>query len=139
MTVKVRDGDAQQALRVLRRKLQKSGRDRELARMEAYTKPSAQRRADHRRSLKRSMKEESKMEDDDLVPVRDAYVHRDRWKSFCPWCRTMHHYKALGRQSAKYPEPTPDTATGVMLRPAGPFSPAVEARYRREIISAARQ
>jgi small subunit ribosomal protein S21 len=59
MIVQVRDGDVQTALKVLKRKLQKSGRDWELARKESYMKPSAQRRADHRRSLKRIRKMEA--------------------------------------------------------------------------------
>jgi small subunit ribosomal protein S21 len=59
MIVKVRDGNVQKALVQLKRKLQKNGRDRELARKASYMKPSEQRRADLRRSLKRVRKEAS--------------------------------------------------------------------------------
>jgi hypothetical protein len=78
------------------------------------------------------------MHNDDVTPVRDAYLDRTTWKAWCPHCRVFHHYKAVGLQPAGCPEPTPDTETGVLLRPAGRFTPAVEYRHKREIISSAR-
>lgn len=59
MVVYVRNGNVQQALKVLKRKLQKNSREREIARKASFLKPAEQRRADHRRSLKRIRKEQN--------------------------------------------------------------------------------
>jgi ribosomal protein S21 len=58
MIVKVQNGNVQRALAQLKRKLQKSGRNAEMARQEAFMRPGEQRRAAHRRSMKRIRKEE---------------------------------------------------------------------------------
>jgi small subunit ribosomal protein S21 len=60
MVVFVKNGNVQRSLQQIKRKLRRSGRDRDLARKASFIKPSEQRRANHRRAVKRMRKMEDR-------------------------------------------------------------------------------
>ncbi len=56
MLVTVRDNKVDQALRVLKRKLQSEGVLKELRKREGYEKPSARKRREHNEAVRRAEK-----------------------------------------------------------------------------------
>jgi hypothetical protein len=64
--------------------------------------------------------------DDEDIVEQEAYLDRLRWKAWCDRHSTWHHYLKAGRQ----PSRCPDSAEEVILRPAGPFSPSIDRKYR---------
>lgn len=62
LAVTVRDGNLEQALRVFKRKVRKSGLIQELRDREFYTKPSEQRKLAKKRGRARWLKKKAKME-----------------------------------------------------------------------------
>jgi small subunit ribosomal protein S21 len=58
--VTVRDNKVDQALRVLKRKLQSEGILKELRKREAYEKPSTRKRREHNEALRRAEKNRAK-------------------------------------------------------------------------------
>jgi hypothetical protein len=68
------------------------------------------------------------MEDDDVIPQLLAYRHRGRFKAFCTFCDSWHHWHSLGVQAGRCPQYTPNAAH-VVLVDAGPWSPAKVVRY----------
>ena len=62
LAVTVRNGNLEQALRVFKRKVRKSGLIQELKNREFYTKPSEERKLAKQRGRKRWLKKLAKME-----------------------------------------------------------------------------
>ena len=62
LAVTVRNGNLEQALRVFKRKVRKSGLIQELREREYYTKPSEKRKLAKQRGRKRWLKKKAKME-----------------------------------------------------------------------------
>jgi small subunit ribosomal protein S21 len=56
MRVEVYDNNVEQALRMLRRKLEKDSHSRDLRRCEAYEKPSARRRVQRAMAIRKARK-----------------------------------------------------------------------------------
>lgn len=60
MKITVRNNDVNQALKVLKRKLQQEGVLKEMRRREAYEKPSEKRRREKAESVRRKLRDERK-------------------------------------------------------------------------------
>ena len=59
--VEVRKGNVEQAMRVLKRKVQKEGIVRELKMRQAYEKPSAKKRRKHKEAVANYKKQQKKL------------------------------------------------------------------------------
>jgi hypothetical protein len=66
--------------------------------------------------------------EDDLIPQLAAYRHRGRFKAWCCFCETWHHWFSLGRVQGKCPQFSPNSGH-VELIDAGPWSPMKVVRY----------
>jgi len=62
ITVTVRNGNLEQAMRVLKRKVQKEGIVRELKERQYYTKPSEKKREAKKQGIKNTLKRMKKLE-----------------------------------------------------------------------------
>jgi|TARA_B100001094_G_C17489233_1_gene465631 small subunit ribosomal protein S21 len=62
ITVTVRNGNLEQAMRVLKRKVQKEGIVKELRERSFYTKPSEKKREAKKQGIKNTIKKQKKLE-----------------------------------------------------------------------------
>ena len=68
------------------------------------------------------------MSDDDVIPTLLAYRHRDRFKAWCSWCDSWHHWHSVGEVDGKCPVFTPNSSR-VRLIDAGAYKPAMRTKY----------
>ena len=61
ITIQVRNGNVEQAIRVLKRKVQKDGLLKELRMRESYEKPSAKKRRKHKEAVANYKKQQKKL------------------------------------------------------------------------------
>lgn len=61
ITIQVRNGNVEQAIRVLKRKVQKDGLLKELRMRESYEKPSAKKRRKHKEAVANYKKKQKKL------------------------------------------------------------------------------
>ena len=61
ITIQVRNGNVEQAMRVLKRKIQKEGLIKELRARQSYEKPSAKKRRKHKEAVANYKKEQKKL------------------------------------------------------------------------------
>ena len=61
ITVEVRKGNVEQAMRVLKRKVQKEGLIKELRARQSYEQPSAKKRRKHKEAVANYKKEQKKL------------------------------------------------------------------------------
>ena len=61
ITIQVRNGNVEQAMRVLKRKIQKEGLIKELRARQSYEKPSAKKRRKHKESVANYKKQQKKL------------------------------------------------------------------------------
>jgi hypothetical protein len=68
------------------------------------------------------------MDEDEAIPQLLAYRHRGRFKAWCCFCDSWHHWYSLGRVEGKCPQFSPNSGH-VELVDAGPWTPAKVVRY----------
>jgi len=61
ITIQVRNGNVEQAMRVLKRKIQKEGLIKELRARQSYEKPSAKKRRKHKEAVATYKKQQKKL------------------------------------------------------------------------------
>ena len=61
LKIEVRNGNVEQAMRVLKRKIQKEGLMKELRARQSYEKPSAKKRRKHKEAVANYKKEQKKL------------------------------------------------------------------------------
>ena len=95
MQVLVRDNNVDQALRVLKKKMQREGIFREMKQRKAYEKPSVRKAREKAEAVRRARKQARKTAIREGVAVKEAQTVRQSLFDYAPKSKPAQDYKAF--------------------------------------------